>query len=274
MLLTKFDHDKIFHKDATVYTIYRFVFKLVFATEETFFHFPFLTSEFYKCVENFNIIYIGRLISEYPEIKTPHMLYNRFKLKIDISKVITDSERQIILDIFQRHGISDTKIQNELLNECIYYFIFCDVTLFIKHEKVKRLRFVLKKILETQIFMSKLPNISLLVSFFSKNDLFTEEKELMAIKRMNNTILKHLNERLKPPVGSFTNPMIDYFISRLVDIGIQHGIKNHYTDFCIPILKELKKSFPLQFLDIKSFSNKRLMGRVKKGREIQEEINF
>ncbi len=73
------------------------------------------------------------------------------------------------------------------------------------------------------------------------------------------------------PARKPVTPSINQLIYLMVGIAKNAGIKNHYPEFIIPVLKELKEIYPNQFREITSFDKTYLAGRAKSGSENYKE---
>lgn len=189
-----------------------------------------------------------RFLIQYPEVHTTAQMYKVYAQEKCIWEILEFNEREKIVQIFKEQNvISDEKIII-LLNAITVHFLFMEPLNELKNDLIKNI--------------------------FQEIEIAREESKLLIKlkKKFKTNINKYTDEFIsllkfvKFPARKPVSPTINLLLMMMVETAQESNIKSHYSEFLIPSLKHLKKEFPLQFREIKSFAKIDLMKRVARAR--------
>lgn len=205
----------------------------------------------------------NKLLKGHPEVKTINNIYEIISTNKDIWKILSSKENEFILNILKKNNLIQNKSILKVQNAIAIHFLFMEFLTISGSGIVKKNREIFNFLDLYKKLKIKADNR---INSFSKSIAFNSHNS--PLNPLDNVPeeLFGLSGYIKAPARKPVSPTINPLLYFMIETAKEENIKNHYSDFLIPTLKELKKEFPVQFKEITSFGKTYLMTRVKSGK--------
>lgn len=228
-------------------------------------------SDFIEAIKQLNLKYAELFFIKYSDLKSIKEFNSIISDDLTIWKMFGKKELNDLINLLDKYQIKDETIKNDVINSLAIYLIYADFYSIQKNDRYLKV----KKVLEFFNFYKK-KQLKDKIAYRSFNsvikleNLHIKDPKLSGIETTPPLIFNLINY-LKFPAKKPNNPAINFFVAKITDAGINSGIKKNFADCAIPLIRELKKSYPDYFKEITSYGNDYFSNKAKLGRELYRE---
>lgn len=223
--------------------------------------------ELIKLIKELNLKYLELFFSYFKEVKSISGINEIIANNEYIWKILPEDELNDLIKLIKDYGIKEDILINEIINSLSIYFFYAEAIripktpIFIKtKEALSFLNFYQKEQTKLKIKFRQF-NSLIKINLFNFSD-----KNLKDFDKVPLPIFNLINY-LKSPNKRIHNPATNFLIAKITDAAIESKIKNNFSDFTIPLIKDLKIKYPDFFQEIINLNTDYISNRAKEGRK-------
>lgn len=219
--------------------------------------------QFPKTFEKLGAPLFNSFLIKYSEIKSINDFFNILTTKTDLWEILPEKDKEIIINILKNNNLIVEEYIIKILNGMTIHFLTIEFMNF-------NSGIILKNFMRYLSFIDSYKDIklksnkklnSLTREFgFSTNNILDIEFENTPEE------LFGLHFYLKRPARKPVSHTINMLLLLMIETAKKSGIKNHYSSFLIPVLREMQLEFKGQFKEITSLGKSYLMTRIASAR--------